>query len=76
MFRTRVYPIPAGGTRTVKLVTRTPLDFADDSSAAFLFVPMDVAGDDAIPEFSLDVSVEVWICLNDNGCDLAVLRLQ
>ena len=39
LYKTRVYPLPAGGDRTVRLAYTTPLAFAPDGSAA-LSLPM------------------------------------
>jgi tetratricopeptide (TPR) repeat protein len=39
LYKTRIYPLPAGGDRTVRLAYTTPLAFAPDGSAA-LSLPM------------------------------------
>ena len=53
-FRTRIYPFPAGGSRTVKISYEEELHFSPAQQLSY-YLPLDYQK--AIPEFSLKVSV-------------------
>jgi Ca-activated chloride channel family protein len=53
-FRTRIYPFPAGGSRTVKITYEEELHFSPQQQLSYR-LPLDYKN--AIPEFSLKVSV-------------------
>jgi Ca-activated chloride channel family protein len=53
-FRTRIYPFPAGGSRTVKISYEEELHFSPQQQLRY-HLPLDYKN--AIPEFSLKVSV-------------------